>query len=401
MLGFNNQEDAYRQWFMANRWGYIANLHKYSSIAQYPMVHRATCAHVTQGEHFTTGDYYKVCSNDLAGLQAWSLSEHSKQLTYCASCMDAPQDGVWWVNHKQTFSAEVEGGYIWSPKLNKNGARNQTYINLTLVRPGDVVISYAATQIKAIGIATSGCYEAAKPEAFGAAGKNWAEMGWLVPIEWTLLASPLYPKQYIEQIGPLLPKRNSPLQPNGNGNQSCYLANVQQQLLVTILDIARAANFAELQQVELLAEQAKADDIEHQLQEAELPETEKEQLIRARRGQGVFRQRVIEKSFRCLITGIEDQSFLTASHIKPWKDSDNVERLDGHNGLLLAPHADRLFDRGWISFRDNGQLLATEAALPLLAAWGIESGLNVGAFHPQQAKYLAYHRAMIFKGKES
>ena len=55
----------------------------------------------------------------------------------------------WWVNHKQTYKAELEGGYIWSPKENQNGARNQTYINLTLVRPGDVVVSYAGAEIRA------------------------------------------------------------------------------------------------------------------------------------------------------------------------------------------------------------------------------------------------------------
>ena len=61
----------------------------------------------------------------------------------------------WWVNHKRTYSAEVGGGYIWSPKTNQNGSKNQTYINLTLTRPGDVVISYAGRLIKAIGLLLS------------------------------------------------------------------------------------------------------------------------------------------------------------------------------------------------------------------------------------------------------
>ncbi len=48
-----------------------------------------------------------------------------------------------WENHKQTYSSEVGGGYIWLPKSNRNGSKNQTYINLRLARPCDVVISYA------------------------------------------------------------------------------------------------------------------------------------------------------------------------------------------------------------------------------------------------------------------
>lgn len=56
----------------------------------------------------------------------------------------------WCVNHKQTYGAEVGGGYIWSLMTNRNGSKNQTYINLTLTRPGDVVISYAGRIIEAI-----------------------------------------------------------------------------------------------------------------------------------------------------------------------------------------------------------------------------------------------------------
>ena len=78
----------------------------------------------------------------------------------------------WWVNHKQTFKAEFDGGYIWSPKTNKNGARNKTYENLTQVEPGDVVVSYANGRIKAIGIAINNYAEAPKPEEFGAIGAS-------------------------------------------------------------------------------------------------------------------------------------------------------------------------------------------------------------------------------------
>lgn len=78
----------------------------------------------------------------------------------------------WWVNHNQTYSAEVGGGYIWSPKTNRNGSKNQTYINLTLTRPGDVVISYAGGLIKAIGLVAAPCSEKSKPSEFGSAGDS-------------------------------------------------------------------------------------------------------------------------------------------------------------------------------------------------------------------------------------
>ncbi|MFJ2324985.1 hypothetical protein [Pseudomonas sp. NPDC087690] len=132
----------------------------------------------------------------------------------------------WWVNHKQTFKAEFDGGYIWSPKTNKNGARNKTYENLTQVEPGDVVVSYANGRIKAIGIAINNYAEAPKPEEFGAIGASWAATGFLVSINWIALSTSISPKAHIDKILKLLPKKNSPLQSNGNGNQGCYLAAI-------------------------------------------------------------------------------------------------------------------------------------------------------------------------------
>ena len=59
----------------------------------------------------------------------------------------------------------------------------------------------------------------------------------------------------------------------------------------------------------------------------------------------------------CRVTQTADKRFLIAGHIKPWRDSNNAEKIDGNNGLLFAPHVDRLFDKGWISFSDQGEIL--------------------------------------------
>lgn len=310
-----------------------------------------------------------------------------------------PMQRFWWVNHKQTFKSEFEGGYIWSPKANKNGARNSTYDNLTQVKPGDVVVSYADGQIKAIGVASQQCLEALKPEEFGLTGVNWASSGWLVPIEWNALSRPVSPKAHIDRIQPLLPKKNSPLQANGNGNQGCYLAAISNELGRLILDIAGQHSPDVVQTIQDLEQQIETDLVESNIQAAEsIPETEKEQLIRSRRGQGVFRQRVLAIEPQCRLTGVNDQSFLIASHIKPWRDCANDERLDGSNGLMLAPHIDKLFDRGWISFRDNGDLLSALGAEQVMAAWNVDPNKNVGKFHPEQCRYLDHHRSMVFKG---
>lgn len=74
----------------------------------------------------------------------------------------------WWVNQNQTYRAEVRGSFMWSPKQNANGARNQFYENMREVSPGDVVFSFCDTRIKAIGVVTGGAQTGPKPD-FGAA----------------------------------------------------------------------------------------------------------------------------------------------------------------------------------------------------------------------------------------
>ena len=88
--------------------------------------------------------------------------------------------------------------------------------------------------------------------------------------------------------------------------------------------------------------------LEQQIEtDASVKETDREAIVRARRGQGLFKQRVMRIESRCRITGVDNPSHLLASHCKPWRDSSNEERLNGENGLLLTPSIDHLFDRGF------------------------------------------------------
>lgn len=305
----------------------------------------------------------------------------------------------WWVNHKQTFKSELAGGYIWSPKNNRDGARNQTYENLTEVKPGDVVVSYADAQIKAVGIAMEAYRESDKPVEFGKTGDNWLSNGWLVSIEWLFLQNAIKPKMYIDDIKPLLPEKNSPLQGNGNGNQGCYLAKISPELGNLILKLIALENPATEIELENLADNAAEDVSEKNIQNSlELLGTEKDQMIRARRGQGFFRIGVLTVEPRCRITDVDNPSFLVASHIKPWCVCSKDEKLDKNNGLMLAPHVDLLFDRGWISFEDNGTLLVAVEALPVLDSWKISPETSSEGFTKEQQVYLSYHRANIFRG---
>jgi len=304
----------------------------------------------------------------------------------------------WWVNHNQTFNAEFHGGYIWSPQTNKNGAMNQSYINLTLAAKRDVVFSYAARKIQAVGKVITTAKVKQRPEAFGRTGQQWNKKGWLVRIAWTQLSDPLTPKDHISEIAPLLPDKYSPLLKNGNGSQREYLASISDKLGRRILSLINYDNFAFTNELDDNYDTKVEEEEEEKLLRSNTKKTVKDQLIKARLGQGQFKTSVAKIEKRCRVTGLSDKRLLVASHIKPWKDSDNFERLDGHNGFLLSPHIDKLFDNGYISFDDNGSILvSTKKILPALKIWRINRHRPAGRFTSRQKEYLEYHRNNIFK----
>ena len=105
-------------------------------------------------------------------------------------------------------------------------------------------------------------------------------------------------------------------------------------------------------------DEALLEDIKQIESDETLKRTEREVLTRARIGQGLFRDKLMEKySGKCIITGLAIPEVLIASHIKPWAVSDNDARVSVDNGLLLSATFDRLFDNGLISFKEDGEIL--------------------------------------------
>lgn len=124
----------------------------------------------------------------------------------------------------------------------------------------------------------------------------------------------------------------------------------------------------------------------------------KKHMIQARDGHGKYKKELAKVETKCRITEIADTRFLTASHIKPWRDCRTQnECLDGYNGLWFAPHIDRLFDHGWISFNNDGDLLCSQDIEDILLCWQIHLPVNIGQLHDKQKEYMEYHRKHIYK----
>jgi hypothetical protein len=111
------------------------------------------------------------------------------------------------VNQNQTYRHEFQGGYLWSPKRNANGARNPFYESMREVAPGDLIFSFVDTRIVAVGIAPSYCWESPKPQEFGTAGQNWENIDWKVTVKFTELENKVRPKDHMSVLRPLLPEK--------------------------------------------------------------------------------------------------------------------------------------------------------------------------------------------------
>lgn len=315
----------------------------------------------------------------------------------------------WWVNQKQTYRHEVPGGYLWSPKRKTNNHRNPFYEFMREVAPGDVVFSFADGWVKAIGIIASHGYESPKPLEFGQAGAYWDNIGWRVDVRFFELKGPIRPAEYMVQLAPMLPERYAPLQPNGHGLQSVYLTLLPDAFAASLVDvigrearsIVQGARIADVEEpsVGLGLVEWEEHELAKVAADQAIPETTRQAVVLARRGQGLFKKNVMKIETVCRLTGVDQIEHLRASHCKPWRDGNNQERLDGENGLLLTPDADHLFDRGFLSFQNNGDVLVSPVVdRPSLVRMGLDPELlkNVGSFSAGQKCYLEFHRESVF-----
>jgi len=317
----------------------------------------------------------------------------------------------WWVNQKQTHRHEVGEGYMWSPKRQQDYNKHFSYEFMKHIQPGDIIFSYANAEIIAVGVAKTYCYSYPKPMEFGESGNYWSNEGWKVDVQYRKLATPVRTMDYIDSLRSLLPSTKSPIRSeNGRGNQA-YLFQIDKPLALALAHLIDAQTVALLSgnYVTDISEPANTIDfhieswenrIEEEIIAAEyISETEKETLVKARRGHGKYRELLLGREPRCRITGVDKPEHLIASHIKPWRSANNDERLDPENGFMLTPTIDHLFDKGFISFESEGSILLADVAdrdaMRRMGIIGDGVPTNVGSLREGQKHYLEWHRESI------
>jgi putative restriction endonuclease len=204
-------------------------------------------------------------------------------------------------------------------------------------------------------------------------------------------------------------EKSAPLRPTGDGHQHVYLTSISDALAELVIGLAgetaafRPAVFEESSSILVereLSGQLEWEEIEQRhILEADVPTTTRRALVQARVGQGLFKDRVSQIEKQCRLTFVNNPTHLVGSHIKPWREATNEERLQGANGLLLTPTADHLFDRGFISFDDNGEVIVSPVAdVVSLRRMGLDPANPPRPlpFNTDKKYFLSHHRKEIF-----
>jgi putative restriction endonuclease len=295
----------------------------------------------------------------------------------------------WWVSQNHTYKQERAGEFLWAPNADSAGQTPHHWATMKHVQAGDVIFSYVDQKIPAVSVAKSAAIPSQRPKEFPDQ-ELWKQNGVKIDVEFRDLRLPLEVPQIVSQLQSLLPEKYSPLTRNGTGVQGYLFAipPAARRLLLSFID----------------TEQQKAGtttvdaEIEAGIRASNLDKTTKKALVDCRVGQGLFRDNLIKYwKGRCAITGLNLTALLRASHMKPWRDSNNSERLDPFNGLLLSPNYDAAFDKGLISFDDSGKIIFSKK---LVSADALLLGLNVGAhlfsIDQRHLPYLDQHRSSVF-----
>jgi putative restriction endonuclease len=132
-----------------------------------------------------------------------------------------------------------------------------------------------------------------------------------------------------------------------------------------------------------------------------MSDSQKKNLSEARQGQGEYRRKLIEDCQFCPFTLVNDERLLIASHIKPWVDSTDSEKIDPKNGFALTPTYDRLFDQGYITFEPDKIVRVSPWISPMNQhRLSIYDGMKLPKLQLDDKReyYLQYHREKIYKG---
>jgi len=297
------------------------------------------------------------------------------------------------VFQNKSYEEERNGGYLWAPQKNKNGQTFHHWSDMKLIKKGDIIFNSFNGKLVSILTAQANCQEHERPTGLEQLDL-WEKDGWLVDVEYNDLEQPITYKNHMEDILKLQDAKYAPFNKSGRGNTG-YLFRVSKELANFFFEVIEATNLVLRRefQIEDNLQLENVKQIENELNSIiTLEKTEKETIIKSRIGQSAFKKALLTIEKKCRLCGVRDERFLIASHIKPWSESNNQERLDVNNGLLLCPNHDALFDKRYISFDETGKVMVKKSLDAVTKMFlNISDNMRIDLDERQQI-YMEWHR---------
>lgn len=292
----------------------------------------------------------------------------------------------YWVNIKSSYKEVEEQHFLWAPSYYTAPKKQAGWRHVPNVKRGDVVFCYHHGYVSSVAVARCDAYEANAPASRGY--KSWKGNGYRVDVELVELMEPIR----IEAAKEALYERfNHVCEPAlfTKKQKICqaYLIRLPQGAAACLSELA-GSDFLAVVGKSQAQSSTSGDDVE---------ETTRKAMAKLRKGQAKFRKHVLALwENTCPLTDINIPELLVASHIVPWALATNIEKLDQYNGIPLTPTADKLFDKGLISFEDNGSiLLSNSLSLGEFKQLGLDIKRRVSGLQPQHMRYLSRHRQIF------
>ncbi len=302
------------------------------------------------------------------------------------------------VFQNKSYEEERNGGYLWAPQKNKNGQTFHHWTDMKLIKKGDIIFNSFNGKLVSILTAQGNCQEHERPTGLEQLDL-WEKDGWLVDVEYNDLEQPITYKNHMEDILKLQDDKYAPFNKSGRGNTG-YLFRVSKELANFFFEVIEATNLVLRRkfQIEDNLQLENIKQIENELNSIiTLEETEKETIIKSRIGQSAFKKALLTFEKKCRLCGVRDERFLVASHIKPWSESNDQERLDVDNGLLLCPNHDALFDKRYITFDETGKILIKKSLDTTTKMFlNINDTMRIN-LNERQLIYMKWHREKFLK----
>lgn len=292
----------------------------------------------------------------------------------------------YWVNIGATHQTVIDQHFLWAPKSSVNKVGNEVtrlyWDNVGKVRQGDIIFCCYNQRISFLAIADGDSYPEERP--MSRSFLDWDAVGNRVDVQIVELDRKVHRDEISSEFIARFNNRSLPtLFSNQATLNQIYMAHLPADAGMYLL--------------EAVNQTARCEDVfirAGSVEPTKISATTREALVMARVGQGKFRADLIKRwGGRCALTGLQNVNLMVASHINAWALSDNIERLDVENGLLLAPHIDRLFDQGLISFSDDGALQISHVLnSEERVIFGLDRFTKIDALSRRNLVYLERHR---------